>query len=322
VTISHIYNAILRRCFKKTFRFWNRLGLNLIPNHFYEPIPNIRDLAKHNWDNMSEMVGIDLNIETQLSFLRDKIPQFREEYNFPDKQTNVPYEFHLNNGLFESVDAEILHCMIRAYNPKRIVEIGSGYTTYLSAKAALLNSKIDQVATELIAIEPFPDKTLKRGFPGLAELRQTAVEEVGLQLFQSLNENDILFIDSSHVVRIANDVIYEYMEILPRLKKGVIVHIHDIFLPTDYPKEWILNEYRFWTEQYLLQAFMCYNDAFEVLWSSSAMHFYHPEKVEAAFPSWKNSFTRMPWKLKRVTPSFDKKNVWPCSFWIRKIKQL
>ena len=118
-----------------------------------------------------------------------------------------------------------------------------------------------------------------------------------------MQENhDILFIDSSHVLRIGGDVQYEYLEILPRLARGVIVHSHDIFLPAEYPRHWVLEEHKFWTEQYLLQAFLAFNDSFEVLWAGSYMHLKHPEKLEEAFSSYKRERTL------------------PGSFWMRKVK--
>jgi hypothetical protein len=117
-----------------------------------------------------------------------------------------------------------------------------------------------------------------------------------------LEENDILFIDSSHVLKIGSDVQYEYLEILPRLNKGVIVHIHDIFLPAEYRKEWVLKDHIFWTEQYLLQAFLAFNDNFEILWAGSYMHLKHPDKLEVAFNSYRRN------------------ERWPGSFWIKKIR--
>jgi hypothetical protein len=113
----------------------------------------------------------------------------------------------------------------------------------------------------------------------------TGVQTCALPISE-LKENDILFIDPSHVLKIGNDVQYEYLEILPRLNKGVIVHVHDIFIPCNYPKKWVLEKHRFWNEQYLFQAFLAFNNAFEVLWGGSYMHLRHPDKLEEAFNSY------------------------------------
>jgi len=120
-------------------------------------------------------------------------------------------------------------------------------------------------------------------------------------MFKKLKENDILFIDSSHILKIESDVKYEYLEILPRLNKGTLVHIHDIFLPAEYPKKWIMKNYRFWNEQYLLQAFLAFNEAFDVLWGGNIMNISYSEKLEAAFKSYKKGKSR------------------PGSFWIQKL---
>jgi hypothetical protein len=118
--------------------------------------------------------------------------------------------------------------------------VGSGFSTYIAAKACLLNTKKSGVKSEFCVIDPFPNDTIKKGFPGMSALIQKPMEQMPLELFLQLDENDILLIDSSHVVRIGGDVNYEYLEVLPRLKKGVVVHIHDIFLPKEYPKSLVL----------------------------------------------------------------------------------
>jgi len=143
------------------------------------------------------------------------------------------------------------------------------------------------------------------------------VQEVELSLFENLNANDILFIDSSHVVKIGNDVIFEYSEILPRLKSGVLIQIHDIFLPDDYPKQWVVNEHKFWAEQYLLQSFLTYNSEFEIIWTSSFYSLKYKDKLEKAIPSWKNSHSKLP-QIHQGTLSRDGENVWPVSLWMRR----
>ncbi len=193
--------------------------------------------------------------------------------------------------------------MIRHFKPRKIIEIGSGYSTYLLAQAILKNKKEnDGYECELVAVEPYPNDILKAGFPGLFKLIPNKVQDIPLSIFEKFRDNDILFIDSSHVLKIGSDVQYEFLEILPRLKKGVIVHIHDIFLPAEYPKESVLKKYRFFTEQYLLQAFLAFNDSFELLFAASYMHLKHPDKLEASFYS------------------YEREARWPGSFWMRKTK--
>lgn len=188
------------------------------------------------------------------------------------------------------------------FKPRNIYEIGSGNSTYLSAQALLRNQHEGHAAAQLVAFEPNPNAVLKAGFPGLSVLRETRIEDVPISEFDNLHRNDILFIDSSHILKLGGDVRYEFLEILPRLKEGVLIHVHDIFLPAEYPKHWVVNDHMFYNEQYLLQAFLAYNHSFEVIWAGSFMHLKHPDKLQAAFSSYKPSQT------------------WPGSFWIRKIK--
>jgi hypothetical protein len=292
---------VLNILFLRHFRAWESVGLHIVQNDFCSPIPDTRTLADDLWLRQSELVGVELDEQRQLELLNQISSRFKDEYeSFPEDEAQKPYQYYINNGWFESVDGEILYCMIRHFQPKRIVEIGSGYSTYLSAQAILKNEEESRNRAELIAIEPYPDETLRRGFPGLSRLIPTKVENVGLEEFIRLKENDIMFIDSSHILKIGSDVQYEYLEILPRLNKGVIVHIHDIFLPMEYPKKWVQQLHLFLNEQYLLQAFLAFNTAFEVLWAASYMHLRCPAKLEEAFGS------------------YNRETVWPGSFWIRK----
>jgi predicted O-methyltransferase YrrM len=232
-----------------------------------------------------------MNSDLQLKFLREIFPRFRDEFNFPEEKDSSiqDYDFFLRNGCFEAGDAEVLHSMIRYFKPKKIVEIGSGFSTYISARACLLNKEKDGVKTKLIAIEPFPNDTIKQGFPGLSELIKTPLEQIDLDLFRSMEANDIVFIDSTHVLKIGGDVKYEYLEIIPRLKKGVIVHSHDIFLPAEYHRRWVVENHWFWTEQYLLQAFLAFNNAFEILWAGQYMARKYFNELIPVFPSYQNT---------------------------------
>ncbi|MGH9598979.1 MAG: hypothetical protein ACRD27_03895, partial [Terracidiphilus sp.] len=130
--------------------------------------------------------------------------------------------------------------------------------------------------------------------------------------------NDILFIDSSHVVAMDSDVIYEFSRILPALAPGVLIHLHDIFAPLDYPEKFVKTNLCFWGEQYMLEAFLSFNSSFKVIWAGSAMQQFHADILCDAFPAWEGSFTRMPASLKVFVPSLDGTNVWPCSFWMER----
>ncbi len=293
---------------KRLFPLFEALGFHITRNSFYEPIPDSRTLNNKLWQNPSELIGIDLNEQGQLRLLSDFASKFKNEYDrlpLNWDQNLKPYEYYINNGCFESGDGEILYCMIRYFKPKRIFEIGSGNSTYLSAQAILKNKEEEKnYECELVVIDPYPNNTVQTGFPGLSKLISKKVQDIPWQEFKNLEENDILFIDSSHVLTIGSDVQYEYLEILPRINKGVIVHSHDIFSPAEYPKYCVLKQHIFWTEQYLLQAFLAFNDSFEVLWAGNYMHSEHLDDLKTSLSSYR----------------LDKSWAGPGSFWIRRIK--
>jgi predicted O-methyltransferase YrrM len=170
--------------------------------------------------------------------------------------------------------------MVRHFQPRSIVEIGSGFSSLILGEALTKNNE-----PNLVCIDPSPQDFLRHNFPGLASLIEKRVQDVDFDFFSQLNSNDILFIDSSHAVKIGGDVNYLFLEVLPRLKPGVIVHIHDIFLPFEYRRDWVMEQFRFWTEQYLLQGFLMFNSEFEVLMANSYLNHYHQEDLKASFPT-------------------------------------
>ncbi len=244
----------------ENFRLWESHGYHITPIHFYYPIPDTRDLEKKDFQP-SGCPGIDLRLEFQLRLLKESFAKFSQEYNtLPIKPTNSN-AFYLDNDAFTGIDPYIYYCMIRNFKPKTVVEVGSGHSTVLGAQACQLS-----VSTRYVCIDPWPRDFISRGVPGIEFIRQK-VEDLDLDMFLQLQQNDILFVDNSHVVRTAGDVCFIILEVLPRLAQGVIIQFHDIFLPFDYPKEWIVGQQRFYTEQYLLQAYLVENCHIEVLFA-------------------------------------------------------
>jgi hypothetical protein len=280
----------------KTWGFWERLGFHITPNHYYEPIPDNRKIRESVWEVESDLPGIKLDPEIIIGFL-DSFSLYKDEYDDPKNKESLRYG--LTNRNFGPVDIEALYCMIRHMKPEKIVEIGSGESTFISSFALEKNKIEDGIVGDLTSIEPYPSKELKKSFPGHDFIKKE-VQDVDLSLFESLNENDILFIDSSHILQIGGDVQYEYLEILPRLKSGVIIHIHDIFMPSEYLKSWVLGSKRFFTEQYILQAFLAFNNEFEIIFPGSYMHTHYPELLEKAFDG------------------YNHKIHWPGNFWMRR----
>jgi len=293
--LSGLADRLKKAAVRATFDVCERLGWHVIPVHFYEPIPDTRRLDDDTFERTSSLPGVDMNAETQLDVL-DRLADYREEYEALPRTAEAadPGEFYVENGFYEAVDGESLYAMLRHLDPDRVLEVGGGFSTRLTATALAENDG----DAELVVVEPYPDDEL-RSHPGVDRLLEREVQDVPLGEFAALAPDDVLFLDSSHVLAIGSDVRYEYLEVLPRLEEGVVVHVHDVFLPGEYPREWVEDFHLFWNEQYLLQAFLAFNDAFEVLFCGSYLDHHHPDRLRAAFDTYDDS-------------------VRPHSFWMRR----
>jgi hypothetical protein len=256
-----------------------RIGVIPVRRHYYEPFIEPERLARP-LDAERALPGIDWNIAHQLA----QLEEFRYAAELPDltaARSNA-LEFRLDNGSFESGDAEYLYQMVRAKRPTRVFEIGSGNSTLLVRRAIARTVEEERnYSCKHLCIEPFEAPWLEQS--GALVLRQR-VEEVDRALFGELRENDLLFIDSSHVIRPQGDVLIEYLEILPSLHRGVIVHIHDIFSPRDYPREWVIDRLRLWNEQYLVEAFLSQNESWRVIGALNLLHHSHFDALKKVCP--------------------------------------
>ncbi len=267
--------------FPEYFRNWERCGFHITPKHFYSPIPDTQSLPPQIWEQPSELAGIDMNPEGQLHLLQDVFPFYRDEFiQFPSSPTSEPTEFYLNNNSFDGLDALVLYCMVRHFRPGRVIECGSGFSTLVTATAARQNGN-----TTITCVEPYPSPRLENAVKDIKSISlvQSKAEDLPISFFQDLREGDILFIDTSHVVRIGGDVTFLFLEVIPRLAPGVVIHVHDVFFPWEYPKDWIYNELRFWNEQYLLQAFLAFNSCFRVLFANYFMEHFHRTLLRSIF---------------------------------------
>jgi thymidine kinase/SAM-dependent methyltransferase len=264
----------------RTFRLLEQRGIHLTPVDRHQPIPDTRAFPPSIWEERKEIAGVDLNTATQLALLTEEFPKFRDEYEaISQDEAPEPGRFSLANGSFTGTDALAYYCMIRHFSPSRIIEVGSGPSTLLATEAAGRNG-----STFVIAVDPNVADSIA-GLPGLSAAEKRPVEELEVSFFDQLEPNDILFIDSSHVSRIGSDVNFLFLEVLPRLKPGVLVQAHDVFLPAEYSKDWVLEKRRFWNEQYLVQAFLIFNDAWEVLLANNYLGRYHLEEMKSTFPN-------------------------------------
>jgi len=237
------------------------LGIGVFPirNHYYEPLFNAKEIRK-SWEKRF-LPGIDMNIDEQLSLL--------SQFNYAEELKKIPLNkngslrYYYNNSSFFAGDAEYLYNIIRLKKPKKIIEIGSGNSTLMALEGIKRNKADDSnYKCKVICIEPYEMPWLEK--TGVDVIRKK-VQEVPHSFFCKLEENDILFIDSSHIIRPDGDVLFEYLEVLPLLKPGVLVHMHDIFTPDDYPLDNYEKDIVFINEQYLVEAFLTLNNSFRII---------------------------------------------------------
>ena len=265
--------------FRLCRRVLSWVGVFPVIDHYYEPLLNSRRLL-HPLDQPRRLPGVDLNIPGQLELLEQL--RFGEELRpfLAPKVNDLTFTF--KNGLFESGDAEFWYSLVRQRKPKRIVEIGSGNSTLLAIEAVRRNqAEQPGYSCRHVCIEPYEMRWLERS--GVTVLRER-VELTERSLFTELEAGDLLFIDSSHVIRPQGDVLCEYLDILPRLKPGVAVHVHDIFTPRDYPHSWVVDKVRFWNEQYLLEALLSGNRSWKVIGALNHLKHDHFDALRAACP--------------------------------------
>lgn len=268
----------------------NRIfGLNKIPlifpvGHFYSPIADPDDITRRRekiWSDVDKMKGIELNVSGQLTLLKELKP-FVAEIEYPVEQLkNNPHAYFYKNDQFPCLDAEFLFASICYFKPKNMIEVGSGFSSLITAD---INRRQLVENMNFACIEPYPRQFLLDGVDGIDELIIDKVENVDLSTFDRLESGDVLFIDSSHVSKVGSDVNYLFFEVIPRLKIGVLIHIHDIFLPDEYPAKWVIEEGRNWNEQYCLRCFLQFNESFEVVWAANFMGTRYAKEVHDTFP--------------------------------------
>jgi len=258
--------------------------------HYYSTIISVDEIKEREDEIWSKelidgVIGINLQTEDQLKLVGD-LNQYYAEMPFKEeKQSNLRYFFE--NGFYLYTDGITLYSMIRHLQPKNIIEVGSGFSSalMLDTNELFFNNQI-----ELTFIEPYPERLyslMNDGDKKTVKVIEDKVQFVELEYFDKLTAGDILFIDSTHVVKTGSDVNYILFEILPRLKSGVFIHFHDVFYPFEYPREWVFKGWN-WNEDYFLRAFLMYNNGFEIKLFSEYLHKHHGEIFEKMPLCYKN----------------------------------
>ena len=284
--------SIMIRYLPLNNKIFMKFGLFPVRDHYYQPLVNPQKHLTKSLREDRKLPGINFNIQEQLSIL--------EAFNFNHELEQFPInrrselEYYYKNGSFESGDGEFLYNIIRLKKPSTFVEVGSGFSTLIADSAIKKNSN----GCKHICIEPYEVKWI--GQLGLQVIRKK-VEEVDMAIFMSLQKDDILFIDSSHIIRPQGDVLLEYLEILPQLNPGVIIHVHDIFTPKDYLDEFIFSYHYMWNEQYLLEALLTNSKSFKIIGAVNYLKHNYFDELAAKCPILKQQPYREPgsfWMIK------------------------
>jgi predicted O-methyltransferase YrrM len=260
----------------KLYKEAEKIGIHIQRPHFYSPLPILSQLPEYIWDKKWNE-GIDWNDSEGLRLIQ-RLIKYSSEYNYiiDSNQYDI-----INQNSFTHLDSALYYAIIRHFKPDRIIEVGAGYSTIIATLACSKNT-----CGEIVAVEPYPTELLKNSIARstiAVQLVQKPVQIIPAAVFKQLHENDILFIDSTHVSKIGSDVNYLLLEVLPQLEKGVLIHIHDIFLPLELPRDWIERLHLFWNEQYLVHALLIGSRDFEILIGNCYMVLHHPEKIAALY---------------------------------------
>jgi len=288
--ISTLWLKVASRYKLKVNAFiYNLLGVLPIKDHYYQPMINAKKHLRYSLRDERFLPGINFNDHEQLNILNN--------FNFNNELIEFPLEkgaeeeYYYNCKAFCSGDSEYLYNMIRYFQPKNLYEIGSGFSTLMARNAIEKNKEVlDDYSCNHVCIEPYEMPWLNKLD---IEIMKDKVETIDHSFFKSLKKNDILFIDSSHIIRPQGDVLFELLEILPILNSGVIIHIHDIFSPYDYLDDWVHNHY-LWNEQYILEAFLSCNDSFRIIGATNFLSHKYKNEFSAKCPIYKSQTGREP----------------------------
>lgn len=254
------------------------------PGHYYSPLPDIDEVRRTHAAvadrSRRHVPGIDLHAAAQRDLVR-AFAAYQNDLPFP-RQARDGCRYHLDNPFFAFGDGVVLWSMLAHFRPQRVVEIGSGY----SSAAMLDAADALQLATSFTFVDPYPQRLLS--LLGAADRQrcnvvERAVQTVDTGIFDNLTAGDLLFIDSSHVAKFGSDLNYLLAEVMPALCPGVLVHVHDVCWPFEYPLHWF-EDGRAWNEAYMMRAFLQFNDAFEILLFNDYLAAQHADLLAECLP--------------------------------------
>lgn len=261
------------------FEELQRRGWHFQPNHFYWPLNDVDFLrASHElWHDRGLPRGIDWDLDAQLALAAELDGYRRELADVPREPRPGRVEFVWENNAFGGADAVVYYGLVRQRRPRRVVEVGSGWSSMLLARALVAN----EAPCAVTLVEPEPNPELFAVLPAGWDVRRSILQQADLALFERLERGDLCVYDGTHCVRTGSDVNWFFFEVLPRLAPGVVVLIHDVLFPEDYYDRWIFDEGLSWNEQYLLQAFLMHNRGYRMLIANHALWTERRAEVDA-----------------------------------------
>lgn len=281
------------------FRSVQAAGYHLQPNDFYSPVNDTAFLAANRdlWTGAHEPADIDWDLEHQLRTARE-VAQFVPELRDIPQTSGDETVFCWKNFFWNNADALVQYGLVRSRRPRRYIEVGCGWSSLLLARALARNEAEGAPRAEVTQIEPYPRAHIMAALPAHWKQQTSIIQRVPLELFETLEAGDVLFYDGSHCAKIASDVNWFFFRVLPRVRSGVIIHLHDIFFPFDYPEDWTFEWGRTWNEQYVLQAFLMHNDRYKIELANRYAWAHRARELDALYQG--------------VQPSYG------CSIWLRK----
>ena len=309
----------LKNASYKSFLLLDRMGVHVLPKHYYTPLPDYAWLRRNEplWMKRSALVGIAWDLDRQMRWLEETCaPYYREVAGLAFYRDVATKELGPGYGPIES---QVLHCVLRRYAPRAIVEIGSGVSTACMLNGVEHNRRDAKRTSRIVCVEPFP----RRAFRGLPEVMhiEAPCQAVDPAVFESLRAGDMLFIDSSHAVKVGSDVVRIYLDIIPRLPGGILIHIHDIYLPYLYSRH-VLDTYFGWQETVLVQALLAHNSHLKVLAALSALHYDRRERMSSVLTDYDPQPDREGLPAGAASaPGSERNGVpterhFPCSLWL------
>lgn len=260
-----------------------RRGYHFQLRDFYSGLNDMLFLEENRdlWHDRPLPRGVEWDLEAQFDVLKRIAPYCRELREVPDDMPPGPPRYHWVNDFWSGGDAIVQYGLLRDAKPRRVVEVGCGWSSLLMAEAFARNESEGAPVPSVDQIEPYPRKELLSALPSHWNLHETILQRASLEPFESLEEGDVCFYDGSHVARVASDVVWFFFEVMPRLRPGVLVHLHDIFWPNDYPDPWVFERAQTWNEQYVLQTFLMYNDRFKpIVCNAAVLKAHRDEAIE------------------------------------------